>query len=143
MFKGEYVHSIDEKGRLIIPSRFREQLGEAFVITRGLDGCLYIYPEAAWKRLEEKLSTLPLTSKSARTITRFLVSAAADLQLDRQGRVLIPAALREYAKLDKDVVLAGNLERIEVWDRSSWTENSTYDDMDAVSDNLREYGIVL
>ena len=143
MFKGEYVHSIDEKGRLIIPSRFREQLTDGFVITRGLDGCLYIYPDEAWKRLEEKLSTLPFSNKSARMITRFLVSAANELQLDRQGRILIPAALREYAKLEREVVLAGNLERIEVWDRSSWTENSTYDDMDAVSDSLREYGIVL
>ena len=143
MFKGEYTHSIDEKGRLIIPSRFREELKGGFVITRGLDGCLSIYPKTAWGNLEEKLSALPLANKSARMITRFLVSAAADCELDRQGRILIPAALREYAKLDRDVVLAGNLERIEVWDAALWKENSSYEDMDAVSDTLREYGIIL
>ena len=125
MFKGEYTHSIDDKGRLIIPSRFREELKGGFVITRGLDGCLAIYPKTAWGNLEEKLSALPLANKSARMITRFLVSAAADCELDR------------------DVVLTGNLERIEVWDAALWKENSSYEDMDAVSDTLREYGIIL
>ena len=143
MFMGEYSHSIDEKGRLIIPSRFREELGNRFVLTRGLDGCLCVYPDAEWNKLEEKLRSLPLTNKNARTITRFLVSGAAQCELDKQGRILVPAALREYAGLVKDVVLTGNLERIEIWDKAKWDECAGFDDMDVIETNLQDCGVMI
>jgi MraZ protein len=143
MFMGEYSHSIDEKGRLIIPSKFRSELGERFVLTRGLDGCLCVYPQTEWNVLEAKLRELPLTNKNARTITRFLISGAAACELDRQGRILVPAALREYAGLEKDVVVAGNLERIEIWDKAKWDDSSNFDDMDSIEEGLQECGIML
>ena len=107
MFMGEYNHTIDAKGRLIIPSRFRELLGEEFVLTRGLDGCLSIYPMDEWVAFEEKLRALPLTNKDARTFSRFFVAGATTCQLDKQGRILVPQTLRQFAGLDKDVVLTG------------------------------------
>ena len=114
MFMGEYNHTIDAKGRLIIPAKFRELLGEEFVLTKGLDGCLSIYPMDEWKAFEEKLRALPLTNKNARTFSRFFVAGATMCELDKQGRILVPQTLREFAGLEKDVVLTGNLNRIEV-----------------------------
>lgn len=105
MFMGEYNHTIDAKGRLIIPSKFRELLGEEFVLTKGLDGCLSIYPMDEWNAFEEKLRALPLTNKNARTFTRFFVAGATNCELDKQGRILVPQTLREFAGLEKDVVL--------------------------------------
>ena len=115
MFMGEYNHTIDAKGRLIIPAKFREPLGEEFVLTRGLDGCLYIYPMDEWEAFEEKLRALPLTNKDARAFSRFFVAGATTCELDKQGRILVPQTLREFAGLEKDVILAGNLSRVEVW----------------------------
>ena len=126
MFMGEYSHTIDAKGRLIIPSKFREQLGEEFVLTKGLDGCLSIYPNDEWAAFEEKLRALPLTNKNARTFSRFFV-----------------ATLREFAGLEKDVVLTGNINRIEIWSKEKWNENSNYDDMDAIAESMEEMGIVI
>ena len=143
MFMGEYNHTIDAKGRLIIPSKFRDELGDTFVLTKGLDGCLSIYPQGEWAEFEKKLRSLPLTSKNARTFTRFFVAGATACELDRQGRILVPATLREYAGLTKDVVLTGNLNRIEVWSKEKWTENSNYDDMDSIAEGLTELGINL
>ena len=143
MFMGEYNHTIDAKGRLIIPSRFRDELGENFVLTRGLDGCLSIYSQESWKAFEQKLSSLPLASKEARTFTRFFVSGAAPCELDKQGRILVPATLREYAGLEKDVILAGNLDRIEIWSKERWTENNDYEDMDAIAKGLQDIGAVI
>ena len=99
MFMGEYSHTIDAKGRLIIPSKFREQLGEEFVLTKGLDGCLSIYPNDEWAAFEEKLRALPLTNKNARTFSRFFVAGATSCELDKQGRILAPARMREFAGL--------------------------------------------
>ena len=143
MFKGEYNHTIDPKGRLIIPSRFRELLGEEFVITKGLDGCLSIYPQKEWESFEEKLRALPLTNKNARTLTRFFVAGACTCELDKQGRILVPQTLREFAGLDKDVVLAGNLNRIEVWSKEAWAKNCDFDDMDSIAEGMQEMGIVI
>ena len=143
MFMGEYSHSIDAKGRLIIPSKFREQLGEDFVLTKGLDGCLLVFPNDEWKSFEEKLRALPLTNKSARTFSRFFVAGAASCELDKQGRILVPATLREFAGLEKDVVLTGNINRIEIWSKEKWSENNNYDDMDAIAENLTDLGIVI
>ena len=133
MFMGEYNHTIDAKGRLIIPAKFREPLGEEFVLTRGLDGCLYIYPMDEWNAFEEKLRALPLTNKNARTFTRFFVAGATNCELDKQGRILVPQTLREFAGLEKDVVLTGNLNRIEVWSKEKWSENCDYDDLSFIS----------
>ena len=143
MFMGEYSHSIDAKGRLIIPSKFRELLGDEFVLTKGLDGCLSIYPMDEWQAFEEKLKALPLTNKNARTFSRFFVAGATSCELDRQGRVLIPATLREFAGLEKDVVLTGNITRIEIWSKAKWEENSNYDDMDAIAESMQDMGIVI
>ena len=143
MFMGEYSHSIDAKGRLIIPSKFREDLGESFVLTKGLDGCLSIYPMDEWKIFEQKLGALPLTNKNARKFARFFVAGATQCELDKQGRILVPSTIREFAGLEKDVVLTGNLNRIEVWSKEMWNENNNYDDMDAIAEGMQDMGIII
>lgn len=143
MFMGEYNHTIDAKGRLIIPARFRELLGEEFILTKGLDGCLSIYPMDAWEAFETKLRALPLTNKNARTFTRFFVAGATNCELDRQGRVLVPQPLREFAGLEKEVVLTGNLNRIEIWSKEKWSENCNYDDMDSIAESMRDMDIII
>ena len=143
MFMGEYNHTIDAKGRLIIPAKFRELLGEEFVLTKGLDGCLSIYPMDEWKAFEEKLRALPLTNKNARTFSRFFVAGATMCELDKQGRILVPQTLREFAGLEKDVVLTGNLNRIEVWSREKCSENCNYDDMDGIAESMQDMGIII
>ena len=141
MFMGEYNHTIDAKGRLIIPAKFRELLGEEFVLTKGLDGCLSVYPMDEWKAFEEKLRALPLTSKEARTFARFFVAGAIMCELDKQGRILLPQVLRDFAGLEKDVVLAGNLNRIEIWSKANWTESNAYDDMDDIAEQMTDLGL--
>lgn len=122
MFRGEYSHSIDPKGRLIIPAKFREDLGDEFVVTKELGGALSIYPSEGWKTFEEKLSTLP---RSKAHVVRFFSGSAVDSGLDKQGRVQLSAALREHAELEKEVVLVGVLDRVEIWDKEKWIENNT------------------
>ena len=142
MFMGEYNHTIDPKGRLIIPAKFREALGDEFVVTKGLDGCLFVYANTEWNNFEEKLRTLPLTNKNARQFTCFCLAGAAGCEVDKQGRILIPQVLREFAKLEKDVVLVGVASRIEIWSKEVWEESiSTYDtDMDEVAENMENLG---
>ena len=123
MLTGEFNHSIDSKGRLIIPSKLRESLGEHFVITKGMDGCLFLYPDNEWKAFEEKLRTLPLTNKKARDFKRFFLGSATEGELDKQGRVLISSSLRAYADLEKEVVLAGVLDKVEIWRTADVEEN--------------------
>ena len=137
MFVGEYSHSLDSKGRLIIPSRFREALGDTFMVTKGLDGCLSIYDMEGWKNLESKLQALPLTNANARKFTRFMLGGAIECEVDKQGRILIPANLREFAHLTKDVALVGVGGRIEIWDKETWIQVSAYDDMEEVAVHLR------
>lgn len=122
MFMGEYHHTVDEKGRMIIPAKFREDLGSNFVITRGLDQCLFVYPEIEWKQLEEKLKVLPFTKKDARAFTRFFFSGATECELDKQGRVNISAPLRQFAQLEKECIVIGVSNRVEVWSKSMWEE---------------------
>ncbi|MEE0419536.1 MAG: division/cell wall cluster transcriptional repressor MraZ [Lachnospiraceae bacterium] len=141
MFMGEYNHSVDTKGRLIIPSRFRDELGDEFVVTKGLDGCLFVFPNNEWQAFEEKLKTLPLTNKSARQFARFFVAGATPCELDKQGRILLPQTLREFAGLEKDVVLTGMLNRIEIWSKAKWTENNSYDDMDDIAEQMTDLGL--
>ena len=124
MFMGEYLHTIDGKGRLIVPAKFREALGETFIATKGLDHCLFVYPADEWKTLEEKLRALPFTQPEARAFVRFFFSGATECELDKQGRILLPANLREYAQLDKDVVLVGVSSRVEIWSQTLWTDYS-------------------
>ena len=140
MFMGEYNHSIDAKGRMIVPSKFREDMGEEIIITKGFDGCLYGYTKEEWKNIEEKFKTVHLTSKEARKFLRFFFSGAASCEVDKQGRILIPPVLREYAGLDKEVVTAGVFTRIEIWDKSRWLDNN-YDDMDEIAEHLSELGL--
>ncbi|MEK3809046.1 division/cell wall cluster transcriptional repressor MraZ [Bacillus sp. FSL H8-0547] len=120
MFMGEYHHTIDAKGRMIVPAKFREELGETFVITRGLDQCLFGYPMSEWKMIEEKLKALPLTKKDARAFTRFFFSGAVECELDKQGRINLAAPLLQYAKLEKECVVIGVSNRIELWDQAIW-----------------------
>ncbi|WP_432617706.1 division/cell wall cluster transcriptional repressor MraZ [Butyricicoccus sp.] len=127
--KGEYQHTLDAKGRLFIPAKLREQLGDSFVVTKGLDDCLFVYPQEAWEELEQKIRQLPM-SKS-RSLQRFFLSSAADVTVDRQGRIVIPAVLRSYAKLERDVVVIGVGERAELWDARRW--NAYTDDLDSES----------
>lgn len=141
MFMGEYNHTIDTKGRLIIPSKFRDLLGDEFIVTKGLDGCLFVFPKNEWQLIEEKLRTLPLSNKSARKFTRFLVAGATTCELDKQGRILLPQVLRDFAQLEKDVVLAGNLNRVEIWNKAKWTEDNAYDDMDDIAEQMMDLGL--
>lgn len=141
MFMGQYSHTIDVKGRLIIPTKFRELLGEEFVMTKGLDGCLFGFPMDAWEEFETKLRGLPLTNKDARAFSRFFVAGATTCEIDKQGRILVPQTLREFACLDKEVVLAGNLDRIEIWNKDRWTDNDEIGNMDTIAENLQNLGI--
>ncbi len=141
MFMGEYNHTIDAKGRLIIPSKFREALGDTFVVTKGLDGCLFVYDNTEWNAFEEKLKSLPLTNKDARQFVRFFLAGAAEAEVDKQGRILIPNVLRDFAKLNKDVVLIGVGSRIEIWSRERFDEMATYEDMDEIAEHMAELGL--
>ena len=141
MFMGEYNHTIDAKGRLIIPSKFREALGSEFVLTKGLDGCLFVFPMKEWEAFEEKLRSLPLIDKNARKFSRFFLAGASTCELVKQGRILVPGTLREFAKMDKEVVLTGMLDRIEVWSKEQWLENNAYDDMDDIAQSMQELGL--
>ena len=142
MFIGEYQHALDAKNRMIIPSKLRDNLGNKFVITKGLDGCLYIYPLKEWEVLEEKLKKLPLTNKDARAFVRFFFSGACEIELDKQGRGLIPQNLKEYAKIEKEIISIGVLTRIEVWSKEKWQEYNESDmDFDSIAEKMTELGI--
>ncbi|MCR5678280.1 MAG: division/cell wall cluster transcriptional repressor MraZ [Agathobacter sp.] len=141
MFMGEYNHSIDAKGRMIVPSKFREQLGNEFVVTKGLDGCLFVYSQEEWSRIEESFREKPLTSKDARKFMRFFFAGAANCEVDKQGRILLPANLREYAAIEKDIVSVGVLSRVEIWSKERWNESGDYEDMDEIAEHMAELGI--
>ena len=142
MFIGEYAHALDNKNRIVIPSKFREGLGEKFVLTKGLDGCLYAYPMTEWMILEEKLKKLPLTSKDARAFVRFFFSGANEIEVDKQGRGLIPQNLLEYAKLEKEIVSIGVSTRIEIWSKEKWEAyNDSNIDFDEIAEKMSELNI--
>lgn len=122
MFLGEYQHSLDPKGRIIIPSKFRDELGVKFVATKGLDDCIFLYQMEEWRRIEEKLHSLPFTRADVRSFARFFFSGAAELDMDKQGRILLPNNLREYADIEKDLVIIGVGSRVEIWANHKWTE---------------------
>lgn len=143
MFMSEYNHTIDAKGRLIIPSKFRETLGDEFVISKGMDGCLFVYANDDWNAFEEKLASLPLTNKDARKFARYFLAGAAQVELDKQGRILLPANLREFAELDKDVVLVGVGSRIEIWSKEKYEDFSDDVDMDDITQTMEEMGLTI
>jgi MraZ protein len=138
MFIGEYQHNIDVKGRLIIPSKFRDKLGETFIVTRGLDQCLFGYSLAEWSVIEDKLKTLPLTKKDARAFTRFFFSGAIECEMDKMGRINISPNLRQYAKLEKECVVVGVTNRIEIWDQTTWNTymNESEGSFGEIAENL-------
>lgn len=123
MLMGEYQNSIDAKGRVIVPAKFRDELGYKCVLTKGLDHCLYIYPMNQWEKLYASLAELPLSDTEARKFVRYIYGNAVECEVDKQGRINIPASLREYAEIDKDLVTIGVLERVEIWSKQIY-ENS-------------------
>lgn len=141
MLMGEYNHALDAKGRIIIPSRLREQLGERFVVSKGLDGCLFAFPPEEWAKFENKLQALPLTNRDARKFSRYFLAGAAEVELDKQGRALLPATLREAAGLEKDVVLCGVGNRMEIWSKEAWNDFSHYDNVEELAENMADLGI--
>lgn len=143
MLMGEFRHNIDAKGRLIVPSKLREELGEQFVLTRGLDGCLFGYPMSEWNELESKLNDMPLAKKDARTFVRFFYSAATECELDKQGRINIPNTLRNYATITKECVIVGVSNRIEIWDEARWQEFSeaAEENFNEIAENMIDFGL--
>lgn len=138
MFMGEYQHTIDVKGRMIVPAKFRESLGETFVLTRGLDQCIFGYPMEEWRKLEEKLKDLPMTKKDARAFARFFFSGATEVELDKQGRINIPSTLTQYANLEKECVVLGVSNKIEIWAKDAWENyfNESSESFDEIAENL-------
>ena len=143
MFMSEYNHTIDTKGRLIIPAKFREDLGQEFVVSKGMDGCLFVYANDDWKAFEQKLTDLPLINKEARQFARFFLSGAAPVELDKQGRILLPTKLREFAGLEKDVVLVGVGSRVEIWSQDKWDNMGEDVDMDAITAAMEALGLTI
>ncbi|MDQ0231279.1 division/cell wall cluster transcriptional repressor MraZ [Metabacillus malikii] len=143
MFMGEYHHTIDIKGRMIVPSKFREGLGDSFVLTRGLDQCLFGYPMSEWRIIEEKLKALPLTKKDARAFTRFFFSGAIECELDKQGRINIATPLLQYAKIEKECVVIGVSNRIELWSKSTWESyvSEQEDSFEEIAENMIDFDI--
>lgn len=142
MLLGEYSHSIDTKGRLIIPAKFRGDLGERFIVTRGLDGCLFGYPMEEWSELEKKLRELPLAKRESRTITRFFYSAATECSIDKQGRINIPETLRQHADLSKECYVIGVSSRFEIWNAEHWKEYAEVasEDFDSLAEDMLDFG---
>lgn len=143
MFIGEYEHNVDVKGRVIMPAKLREDIGDKFIITKGLDGCLFAYSQSEGANFEEKLKSLPLAQKNARNFVRFFLSGAVECEIDKQGRFLIPANLREHASLDKEIVIIGVGTRLEIWNRELWTTYSSDESIsaDEIAENMTMLGI--
>lgn len=131
MFIGEYTNKIDDKGRLAIPAKFRPELAEGAIVTRGLDGCLFIYTKTEWAKLAERLTTLPLTAANARAFARHMLAGAMDVETDKQGRINLPGYLRQSANIKANVVVAGLFNRLEIWDESTWRTYQTKTEQDS------------
>lgn len=140
MFIGEYHHSVDDKGRLIIPSKFRDELGTKFIITRGIENCLFVYSLESWEKIVNKLETLPFTKKDARAFIRFFLSGASEAEFDKQGRINITSPLISYANITKECVVIGTGDRLEIWSEESWNDffTSAKDSMSDIAENLFE-----
>jgi MraZ protein len=143
LFYGEYQHSVDAKGRVIVPAKFRDGLGEKFIVTKGLDNCLFAYSPEEWSNLETKLKSLPFTDKDVRAFVRFFFAGATECEVDKQGRILLPQNLREYAGLEKDVYVIGVSTRVEIWDKAKWENYSGDENMspDNIAEKMAMLGI--
>ena len=143
MFIGEYHHSIDDKGRLAVPVKFRQAFKDGLVVTRGLDSCLFVYTKAEWKKLAGKLAELPFSQANSRAFARLMLAGAMDCDVDKQGRVILPEYLRTYAKMGKDVVVAGLYSRLEVWDKAAWEEYKAKTETNAgeIAEKMGEIGV--
>ena len=143
MLTGEYSHSIDAKGRLIIPSKIRDELGEQFAVTKGLDGCLLLYPEDSWEAFTMKLQSLPSSNSKSRKLQRFFLGGALVTEFDKQGRILLPANLLEFAGMQKetDAVVVGVGNHAEIWSSTKWEENNSFDDIEDVAEEMGNMGL--
>lgn len=143
MFIGEYAHSLDAKGRLAVPIRFRHELGAKVIVTRGLDACLFVYTEQEWRALAERLAALPLAQANTRAFARLMLAGAMEVEIDRQGRMMIPEYLRSYASLSKKVVVAGLMNRLEIWDSGSWGQyrEDTERNSGSIAEALQHLGV--
>lgn len=142
MFIGEFNHNIDAKGRAIVPAKFREELGERFIVTKGMDGCLFLYTMPAWEAYVEKLSKLPTTNSNARRFVRIVTAGASECEPDGNGRIMIPANLREFAGITKEIVTIGANDRVEIWDKQRWIDyNGDGDFDDDMIASMAEFGI--
>ncbi len=143
MLIGEYEHSLDAKGRLIMPAKLRTDMGEKFIITKGLDGCLFVFSQNEWSNFESKLKELPLTNKNARDFVRFFLSGATECEIDKQGRFLLVNTLREYAEITKEVIIIGVGTRLEIWDKEKWKKYNSNENIsaDTIAENMTMLGI--
>ncbi|MBQ4629524.1 MAG: division/cell wall cluster transcriptional repressor MraZ [Clostridia bacterium] len=143
MLSGEYQHTLDSKGRVIMPVKLREELGETFVVTKGLDKNLLVFSMEQWEKFYEKLSTLPLANKNSRGFSRLFLAGAIECETDKQGRILITQPLKEYASLEKDVTIIGNGDKVEIWSTHNWNEYMNSIDTDEIAESLCELGIMI
>ena len=141
MLMGEYSHSLDTKGRLIMPAKLRQDIGDKFILTKGLDGCLFAFSQTEWNNFEEKLKGLPLSDKNARNFVRFFLSGATECEIDKQGRFLIPNNLRTAANLEKDAIIIGVGTRIEIWNKETWEKCDKEISADEIAENMANLGI--
>ena len=141
MLMGEYSHSLDTKGRLIMPAKLRQDIGDTFILTKGLDGCLFAFSQTEWNNFEEKLKSLPLSDKNARNFVRFFLSGATECEIDKQGRFLIPTNLRTAANLEKDAIIIGVGTRIEIWNKETWEKCDEEISADEIAENMANLGI--
>ena len=141
MLMGEYSHSLDTKGRLIMPAKLRQDIGDKFILTKGLDGCLFAFSQTEWNNFEEKLKFLPLSDKNARNFVRFFLSGATECEIDKQGRFLIPTNLRISANLEKDAIIIGVGTRIEIWNKETWEKCDEEISADEIAENMANLGI--
>ena len=143
MLIGEYEHSLDAKGRLIMPAKLRTDMGEKFIITKGLDGCLFVFSQNEWSNFESKLKELPLTNKNARDFVRFFLSGATECEIDKQGRFLLVNTLREYAEITKEVIIIGVGTRLEIWNKDKWKKYNSNENIsaDTIAENMIMLGI--
>lgn len=143
MLMGEYSHSLDTKGRLIMPAKLRQDIGDKFILTKGLDGCLFAFSQTEWNNFEEKLKSLPLSDKNARNFVRFFLSGATECEIDKQGRFLLVNTLREYAEITKEVIIIGVGTRLEIWNKEKWKKYNSDENIsaDTIAENMTMLGI--
>ena len=141
MLMGEYEHTLDTKGRISMPAKLRKDMGDNFVLTKGLDGCLFAFSKGEWLNFEEKLKSLPLSDKNARNFVRFFLAGATECEIDKQGRFLIPNNLREAASLEKEAIIIGVGTRLEIWNKSIWNEKDKEISADEIAENMTMLGI--